>query len=87
MCSFLLEVYFFHPDGLCLYSGAVDMMKVYSWEPAACHDSVALGWSKVADMAVAQDQLVNVFTVIYGKKFTNVNVLTNLTFIWIYALW
>ena len=52
---------FFHPDGLCLYSGAVDMMKVYSWEPAACHDSVALGWSKVADMAVAQNQLVMVF--------------------------
>ena len=56
--NFCCRCIFYHPDGLCLYSGAVDMMKVYSWEPAACHDSVALGWSKVADMAIAQNQLV-----------------------------
>ena len=67
--SFYFRTIFFHPDGLCLYSGAVDMMKVYSWEPFQCHDSVALGWSKVADVAIAQNQLVSVKVVqIISKK-------------------
>ena len=49
---------FFHPEGKCLYAGAPDIMKVYGWEPSWCFDSVAVKWGSVADMAIAQNQLV-----------------------------
>ena len=51
----------FHPDGLCLYSGATDVLKSYSWEPARCFDSIPMGWGKVADISIAQNQLASVY--------------------------
>ena len=50
---------FFHPDGLCLYSGGTNKLKVFSWEPGRCLDSLALDWGGVADIAMAQNQLVS----------------------------
>jgi len=49
---------FFHSEGLCLYSGMQDSLKVFGWEPARSYDTVAMGWGKVADISIAQNQLV-----------------------------
>ena len=43
----------FQKDGSSLLAGCDDMLKVYGWEPAVCHDVVPVGWGRVADMAVA----------------------------------
>lgn len=48
----------FNPDGCCLYSGCQDSLRVYGWEPERCFDVVLVGWGKVADLAVCNDQLV-----------------------------
>ncbi|KAG7277873.1 hypothetical protein CRUP_001325 [Coryphaenoides rupestris] len=48
----------FNPDGGCLYSGAVDSLRVYGWEPDRCFDVVAVGWGKVADMAICNNKLI-----------------------------
>ena len=49
----------FHPEGLALFSGAQDSMRVYGWEPVRCYDSFSLSWGKVADMAISSSQLVS----------------------------
>ncbi|XP_074646199.1 katanin p80 WD40 repeat-containing subunit B1-like [Tubulanus polymorphus] len=63
----------FHPDGTCLYAGSHDVLKVYGWEPTRCFDSIAMGWGKVADIAIAhsvkQSQLI-------GATFNSTNVST-----------
>ncbi|XP_059163231.1 katanin p80 WD40 repeat-containing subunit B1-like [Physella acuta] len=48
----------FHPEGSCLYSASGDSLKVYGWEPLVCHDVVPIAWSDVADMAIANSQLI-----------------------------
>ncbi|XP_071526340.1 uncharacterized protein kat80 [Panulirus ornatus] len=48
----------FHPDGDCLYAGSPDVLKVYGWEPARTFDTVAMGWGKIQDIAIAQNQLI-----------------------------
>ncbi|KAJ8247364.1 hypothetical protein GJAV_G00245550 [Gymnothorax javanicus] len=48
----------FSPDGCCLYCGAQDSLRVYGWEPDRCFDVVPVGWGKVADMAVCNNQLI-----------------------------
>ncbi|KAK2164598.1 hypothetical protein LSH36_61g05001 [Paralvinella palmiformis] len=48
----------FHPDGLCLYAATQDTVKVYGWEPSYSYDSLTVGWGKVADVAIAQNQLI-----------------------------
>ena len=48
----------FHPDGNYLFSGTQDMLHVFGWEPVRCYDTFAMGWGKVADMAVANTQLI-----------------------------
>ncbi|XP_072013551.1 katanin p80 WD40 repeat-containing subunit B1-like [Amphiura filiformis] len=57
----------FHPDGNYLFSGTQDMMHVFGWEPVRCYDTFAMGWGKVADMAVANTQLI-------GAAFNQTNV-------------
>ncbi|XP_043224557.1 katanin p80 WD40 repeat-containing subunit B1-like isoform X2 [Amphibalanus amphitrite] len=48
----------FAADGDCVFAGCHDMLKVYGWEPFRSHDTVAMGWGKIADIAVAQTQLI-----------------------------
>uniref|UniRef100_A0A8K9UIV0 Katanin p80 WD40 repeat-containing subunit B1 n=1 Tax=Oncorhynchus mykiss TaxID=8022 RepID=A0A8K9UIV0_ONCMY len=50
----------FNLDGCCLYSGAVDSLRVYGWEPERCFDVVPVGWGKVADLAICNHQLIGV---------------------------
>uniref|UniRef100_A0A4W6CU42 Katanin p80 WD40 repeat-containing subunit B1 n=1 Tax=Lates calcarifer TaxID=8187 RepID=A0A4W6CU42_LATCA len=51
---------FFSPDGSCLYSGATDSLRVFGWEPDRCFDMVPVGWGKVSDLAVCNQQLIGV---------------------------
>jgi len=33
-------------------------LKVYSWEPVKCHDSVEMGWSTLSDLCIHDGKLV-----------------------------
>ncbi|GFN92216.1 katanin p80 wd40 repeat-containing subunit b1 [Plakobranchus ocellatus] len=48
----------FHPEGSCLYSACGDTLKVFGWEPLVCHDVVSVQWTDIADMAIANSQLI-----------------------------
>ncbi|KAG8001070.1 Katanin p80 WD40 repeat-containing subunit B1, partial [Nibea albiflora] len=48
------------PDGGCLYSGATDSLRVFGWEPDRCFDVVPVGWGKVSDLAICNQQLIGV---------------------------
>ncbi|XP_076003067.1 katanin p80 WD40 repeat-containing subunit B1 [Genypterus blacodes] len=50
----------FSPDGGCLYSGGLDSLRVYGWEPKRCFDVVQVGWDRLSDMAVCNEQLIAV---------------------------
>uniref|UniRef100_A0A3Q2Q477 Katanin p80 WD40 repeat-containing subunit B1 n=1 Tax=Fundulus heteroclitus TaxID=8078 RepID=A0A3Q2Q477_FUNHE len=50
----------FSPDGSCLYSGGSDSLRVFGWEPDRCFDVVPVGWGKVSDLAVCNQQLIGV---------------------------
>lgn len=51
---------FFSSDGSCLYSGATDSLRIFGWEPDRCFDVVPVGWGKVSDLAVCNQQLVSI---------------------------
>ncbi|XP_033989779.1 LOW QUALITY PROTEIN: katanin p80 WD40 repeat-containing subunit B1 [Trematomus bernacchii] len=51
---------FFSADGSCLYSGATDTLRVFGWEPDRCFDVVPVGWGRVSDLAVCNQQLIGV---------------------------
>ena len=55
----------FHPDGLCIYCGCENQLKVYGWEPAKCFDTLTTGWSRVSDIAIAQKQLVCISSIYF----------------------
>ncbi|XP_062096424.1 katanin p80 WD40 repeat-containing subunit B1 homolog KTN80.1-like isoform X2 [Humulus lupulus] len=48
----------FHPDGRTLFSGLEDSLKVYSWEPVLCHDTVDMGWSTLGDFCIHEGKLL-----------------------------
>ncbi|CAL2251602.1 unnamed protein product [Prunus armeniaca] len=48
----------FHPDGRTLFSGLDDSLKVHSWEPVICHDSVDMGWSRLGDLCIHDGKLL-----------------------------
>ncbi|KAL1167039.1 hypothetical protein V6Z11_A06G238800 [Gossypium hirsutum] len=48
----------FHPDGKTLFCGLDDGLKVYSWEPVACHDSLDIGWSTLGDLCINEGKLL-----------------------------
>ncbi|CAB1448805.1 unnamed protein product [Pleuronectes platessa] len=50
----------FSPDGTCLFSGGTDSLRVFGWEPDRCLDVVTVGWGKVSDLAVCNQQLIGV---------------------------
>ncbi|XP_064467024.1 katanin p80 WD40 repeat-containing subunit B1-like isoform X2 [Ornithodoros turicata] len=56
--SGVVRCIYFNPDGACLYTGADDLLKVYSWEPTKTYDTLVMGWSRLADISVAQNQLI-----------------------------
>ncbi|XP_023542576.1 katanin p80 WD40 repeat-containing subunit B1 homolog isoform X2 [Cucurbita pepo subsp. pepo] len=49
----------FHPDGRTLFSGLDESLKVYSWEPVICHDSVDMGWSTLGDLCIHDGKLLS----------------------------
>ncbi|KAK1276968.1 hypothetical protein QJS04_geneDACA011811 [Acorus gramineus] len=48
----------FHPDGKTLFCGFEESLKVFSWEPIRCHDSVDMGWSHLGDLCIHEGQLL-----------------------------
>lgn len=50
----------FSQDGSCLFSGASDSLRVFGWEPDRCFDMVPVGWGRVTDLTVSDQQLVGV---------------------------
>ncbi|CAL1397879.1 unnamed protein product [Linum trigynum] len=48
----------FHPDGRTLFCGLDDSLKIYSWEPVICHDSVDMGWSTLGDLCIQDGKLL-----------------------------
>ncbi|XP_052201919.1 katanin p80 WD40 repeat-containing subunit B1 homolog KTN80.4-like isoform X2 [Diospyros lotus] len=48
----------FHPDGRTLFCGLDDCLKVYSWEPLICHDTVDMGWSTLGDLCIHDGKLL-----------------------------
>ncbi|XP_022720507.1 katanin p80 WD40 repeat-containing subunit B1 homolog isoform X2 [Durio zibethinus] len=48
----------FHPDGRTLFCGSDSGLKVYSWEPVVCHDSVDMGWSTLGDLCINEGKLL-----------------------------
>uniref|UniRef100_A0A803LLA4 Katanin p80 WD40 repeat-containing subunit B1 homolog n=1 Tax=Chenopodium quinoa TaxID=63459 RepID=A0A803LLA4_CHEQI len=48
----------FHPDGRTLFSGYDNNLKVYSWEPVICHDSVDMGWSTLGDLCIHEGKVI-----------------------------
>ncbi|CAK9327410.1 unnamed protein product [Citrullus colocynthis] len=49
----------FHPDGRTLFSGLDESLKVYSWEPLICHDSIDMGWSTLGDLCIHDGKLLS----------------------------
>ncbi|KAL6086124.1 hypothetical protein STEG23_002161, partial [Scotinomys teguina] len=37
-----------------------DSLRVYDWEPECCFDVVIVNWDKVADLAICNDQLIEI---------------------------
>lgn len=58
VCVCVFRCICFSPDGGCLYSGATDSLRVFGWEPDRCFDVVPVGWGKVSDLAICNQQLV-----------------------------
>ncbi|XP_017878583.1 katanin p80 WD40 repeat-containing subunit B1-like isoform X1 [Ceratina calcarata] len=56
--SSAIRCLYFSQGGECLYAGCHDVLKVFGWEPGRTLDSVATGWGKVQDIAIAQNQLI-----------------------------
>ncbi|KAK9056328.1 hypothetical protein SSX86_027418 [Deinandra increscens subsp. villosa] len=48
----------FHPDGRTLFCGLDGSLKVYSWEPVVCHDTLDMGWSTLGDMCIDDGKLL-----------------------------
>ncbi|KAL5211516.1 hypothetical protein ABZP36_022363 [Zizania latifolia] len=44
----------FNPDGRSLLCGLHESLKVFSWEPVRCHDTVDVGWSRLSDLNVRE---------------------------------
>lgn len=48
----------FNPDGKTLLCGLQENLKVYSWEPIRCHDTVDVGWSRLSDLNIHEGKLL-----------------------------
>ena len=41
-----------------MFSGTQDNLNVHGWEPSKCYDTLYMNWGRVADIAVASQQLI-----------------------------
>ncbi|XP_057544179.1 katanin p80 WD40 repeat-containing subunit B1 homolog KTN80.2-like isoform X2 [Amaranthus tricolor] len=48
----------FHPDGRTLFCGYDNNLKVHSWEPVICHDSIDMGWTTLGDLCIKEGKLI-----------------------------
>ncbi|KAK9681854.1 hypothetical protein RND81_10G032000 [Saponaria officinalis] len=48
----------FHPDGRTLFCGYDNSLKVFSWEPVICHDTIDIGWSTLGDLCIKEGKLI-----------------------------
>ncbi|KAK1390198.1 Katanin p80 WD40 repeat-containing subunit B1-like [Heracleum sosnowskyi] len=48
----------FNPDGKNLLCGLHESLKVFSWEPVRCHDTVDVGWSRISDINIHEGKLL-----------------------------
>ncbi|XP_009790404.1 katanin p80 WD40 repeat-containing subunit B1 homolog KTN80.4-like isoform X1 [Nicotiana tabacum] len=48
----------FNPDGRTLLCGLHESLKVCSWEPIRCHDTVDVGWSRLSDLNIHEEKLL-----------------------------
>ncbi|CAN4105469.1 unnamed protein product [Withania somnifera] len=48
----------FNPDGRTLLCGLHESLKVCSWEPIRCHDTVDVGWSRLSDLNIHEGKLL-----------------------------
>lgn len=70
----------FNPEGSCLYSGSENTLRVYGWEPDRCFDVVHVGWGKVSDLAISNNQMVctfihNLFLILHTDASVNCTIL------------
>jgi hypothetical protein len=48
----------FNPDGRTILCAMHDSLKILSWEPLRYHDSVDVGWHKLADLCIHEGKLL-----------------------------
>ncbi|XP_039134977.1 katanin p80 WD40 repeat-containing subunit B1 homolog KTN80.4-like [Dioscorea cayenensis subsp. rotundata] len=48
----------FNPDGRTLLCGLHESLKVFSWEPVRCYDTVDVGWSRLSDLNIHEGKLL-----------------------------
>ena len=48
----------FDQDGIRLFAGAHNVLKVFSWPLATCLESLPVSWASVADLALTHTYLV-----------------------------
>ncbi|KAJ7954657.1 Katanin p80 WD40 repeat-containing subunit B1-like [Quillaja saponaria] len=48
----------FNPDGRTLLCGLHESLKVFSWEPIRCYDTVDVGWSRLSDLNIHEGKLL-----------------------------
>ena len=48
----------FDQDGIRLFAGAHNMLKIFRWPSVACQGSLSVSWADVSDMALSQTYLV-----------------------------
>ncbi|XP_061669406.1 katanin p80 WD40 repeat-containing subunit B1 isoform X2 [Syngnathoides biaculeatus] len=48
----------FSADGGCLFGGHADVLGVCAWEPDRLLDTVTVGWGRVCDLALSNQQLI-----------------------------
>ncbi|GAB4851952.1 hypothetical protein Ancab_016142 [Ancistrocladus abbreviatus] len=51
-------LYDLNPDGKTLLCGLHESLRVFSWEPIQCHDTVDVGWSRLSDLNVHEGKLL-----------------------------
>jgi len=58
LCSCIGRSILFDQDGVRLFAGAHNVLKVFSWPSPACQQSLSVTWADVSDMALSQPYLV-----------------------------